>query len=981
VEKFLRENLSNEENLDSVVLSDIRTKAKTVFDISVAERGSARRNGRVSSRRAPSSTTQATHEPSARGSPAVTQHDADKSMPTARVALTECVEPEPTEPAASSLQVDPAPPSLSPAHVQAVDSYSHKGPAPAGSPPTSSTSNSSVTINMKKNASGEGGDKDEFQEAFPSSDTQINLNPDQQAVLELAVKGYNLFIGGCAGTGKTITSLSIIRTLRDIYGKNVLVTASTGLAAARIGGVTFHHAFGVRRDGSWSTYKKLDEKLRSVHTILVDEVSMLTADLLETLDTRMRKLKANERRRQIRRLRSSAMERPGGEGIHQLGAHQAEVEDPAQLPFGGVQVILCGDFLQLEAIDGQSMMHSPLFKAGPQAKGTQRETATAAGGEGSTQPSRFGFLKLALTQQIRQVDPVFAAQLQQLRVGILSPSLAKELGIGAAQGSLPLPSSPAVPSTTEDATHLFSTNREAAKMNAEKLHQLPGAAKLYSSCRLEPLLSQTTDQKWSSTYVLTLADDVVISSNATDVVSAPIEGLDTHHHHHRRTLNLVDFGHSLQMALVEVLIRNGWIKSSSPTHPPPLAVSPEGVGGVANAVDLQQQEAILLKAALKHFVCSCHVADKADSTTNNSRKKGTKVILRVRVDGSSCPCPSAQVFQTLHDLLDDGVKAAHTIRNQKRLSPSGSRSDDISFRTKMQKEAEGKEREREGEDGSELEPAPDARSAFLHQCALIQRAQVIPNSSKVLKEKRFFCSEETLEKLTTLAEQHPLLNRDLTLKVGARVMLRTNLCEKLPNGMIGRVVGFTNSVEEVWDTIDKYNLRSKRSWHSDQIPDGPTPAATAEASTVGPADDPLLPGAGAVRYRRDFPIVQFEGFPEPIPIPLHGHTVGGDRQTDFFELTVLAVPLDLAYAFTVHKVQGMTLTGKVSIDFSSYFSSKSLVYVALSRVKHPSQLVVKGLKPWMIKACSEAKALERTLRNPQEVQKELEEVAGQAPAA
>jgi hypothetical protein len=270
----------------------------------------------------------------------------------------------------------------------------------------------------------------------------------------------------------------------------------------------------------------------------------------------------------------------------------------------------------------------------------------------------------------------------------------------------------------------------------------------------------------------------------------------------------------------------------------------------------------------------------------------------------------------------------------------------------------------------------DARSAFFDRCALIQRAQVVPNSSKVLKEKHYFCSEETREKLLAVAEQHPLLNRDLTLKVGARVMLRTNLNENLPNGMIGKVVGFTTSVQQVWDAIDKYNLRSKRAWHSDQI-SGPQTALEQEDDNDGSSSSNLnrqstAPGdASPVRYRSDFPIVQFDGFPEPIPIPLHGQTVGGDRQTEFFELTVLAVPLDLAYAFTVHKVQGMTLTGKVSIDFSSYFSSKSLVYVALSRVKHPSQLVVKGLKPWMIKACSEAKALERTLRNPQEVMKAL----------
>ena len=70
------------------------------------------------------------------------------------------------------------------------------------------------------------------------------MSNEQEYVLKQVLLGVSLFYTGSAGTGKSVLLRSIIKSLRDKYPKGVAVTASTGLAACNIGGITLHSFAG-----------------------------------------------------------------------------------------------------------------------------------------------------------------------------------------------------------------------------------------------------------------------------------------------------------------------------------------------------------------------------------------------------------------------------------------------------------------------------------------------------------------------------------------------------------------------------------------------------------------------------------------------------------------------------------------------------------------------------------------------------------------
>ena len=148
--------------------------------------------------------------------------------------------------------------------------------------------------------------------------TAVELNPDFLRALDLIEAGeQNLFITGKAGTGKS--------TLLDYYRANSrrspVVLAPTGVAALNVRGVTVHRFFGFGID---VTPEKVREKrgnprnpelYKKLATIVIDEVSMLRADLLDCVDAFLR-------RHGPRR----------------------------NAPFGGVQMVFVGDLYQLPPV-------------------------------------------------------------------------------------------------------------------------------------------------------------------------------------------------------------------------------------------------------------------------------------------------------------------------------------------------------------------------------------------------------------------------------------------------------------------------------------------------------------------------------------------------------------------------------------------------------------------------------------------------------
>ncbi len=150
-----------------------------------------------------------------------------------------------------------------------------------------------------------------------------NYAPDEysEKVLHLMEHSYdNLLISGRAGTGKS----TLIEYYRSKTKRNYILLASTGVAAMNIGGQTIHSFFGIPPrvmrpdDPDIQAWPKTNPKLRvlqQLDTIIIDEVSMMRADLLDAIDESLRL---------------------------QLGSN---------LPFGGIQMVLVGDSFQLAPVD------------------------------------------------------------------------------------------------------------------------------------------------------------------------------------------------------------------------------------------------------------------------------------------------------------------------------------------------------------------------------------------------------------------------------------------------------------------------------------------------------------------------------------------------------------------------------------------------------------------------------------------------------
>lgn len=148
----------------------------------------------------------------------------------------------------------------------------------------------------------------------------------QTEVLARMLNRENLFISGPAGSGKTTIVNRFIEMIDAEYNGNfeVSVTASTGIAASLIGGQTIHSWSGMGIDTEPFSTKKIPPQmwsrknaLKYTDVLIIDEVSMLPAYLFEKLDAILKHFRRNKK------------------------------------PFGGVQLILLGDFLQLPPVSGR----------------------------------------------------------------------------------------------------------------------------------------------------------------------------------------------------------------------------------------------------------------------------------------------------------------------------------------------------------------------------------------------------------------------------------------------------------------------------------------------------------------------------------------------------------------------------------------------------------------------------------------------------
>lgn len=145
----------------------------------------------------------------------------------------------------------------------------------------------------------------------------------QKEALEILKSGYNVFLTGSAGSGKTFLLNQYIKYLKDNKIK-IGVTASTGLAATHLDGRTIHSWCGIGISERLNVKElkrivndeKIWERIKYARVLIIDEISMLSASRLDLVSYVCQAIRQDTR------------------------------------PFGGLQVVLCGDFFQLPPVAG-----------------------------------------------------------------------------------------------------------------------------------------------------------------------------------------------------------------------------------------------------------------------------------------------------------------------------------------------------------------------------------------------------------------------------------------------------------------------------------------------------------------------------------------------------------------------------------------------------------------------------------------------------
>ncbi len=234
----------------------------------------------------------------------------------------------------------------------------------------------------------------------------------------------NLFLTGRAGTGKT----TFLKRLRESCSKRMIVVAPTGIAAINAGGVTIHSFFQLdfapfipgmvmKREFRYDRFSR--EKLniiRAIDLLVIDEVSMVRADLLEQVDRVLRRHRCHDK------------------------------------PFGGVQLLMIGDLMQLSPVataDEWNLLRdyykSPYFFDAPSL-------------------AEAGFEVVELKTVYRQSDSRFLGLLNAIRDNNISDAELAALNSRCIPGFVPPAGSSYVRLTTHNALARAINDGEMAKL-------------------------------------------------------------------------------------------------------------------------------------------------------------------------------------------------------------------------------------------------------------------------------------------------------------------------------------------------------------------------------------------------------------------------------------------------------------------------------------------------------------------------------------
>lgn len=241
-----------------------------------------------------------------------------------------------------------------------------------------------------------------------------------QQMMKTKRQQHALFIDGCAGTGKS----TLIREIRALCPQAV-VAAPTGVAATLLGGTTVHRLFNfplkpiepeLDRENSFPS-----AVLRKMKILIVDEVGMLRADIIDGMDYYLR--------RATRRTS----------------------------PFGGVPVVFVGDAFQLPPVVRPEEREILMSRLGYRSEFFFDGKAW----------DQFELRRIELKRIFRQADQNFAALLGRIRTGTATDADIQTLN---ARCGLPVPESTVVTTTTRAI---------AEQINVEALRRLPG--RLYTA--------------------------------------------------------------------------------------------------------------------------------------------------------------------------------------------------------------------------------------------------------------------------------------------------------------------------------------------------------------------------------------------------------------------------------------------------------------------------------------------------------------------
>ena len=252
-------------------------------------------------------------------------------------------------------------------------------------------------------------------------------NPELQLAWQFIENtGKHLFLTGKAGTGKT----TFLRRLKEQSPKRMVILAPTGIAAINAGGVTIHSFFQLSFapfvpettfNSSQTHYRFSKEKrniIRSMDLLVIDEISMVRADLLDAIDSALRRYRDREK------------------------------------PFGGVQLLMIGDLQQLAPVVKENewemlknYYETPYFFASR----ALRETV---------------YMTIELKTVYRQSDTFFLSLLNKIRENQADDEVLNELNRRYQPGFRPR--------KEEGYIRLTTHNYQAQKVNDNELASLPG---------------------------------------------------------------------------------------------------------------------------------------------------------------------------------------------------------------------------------------------------------------------------------------------------------------------------------------------------------------------------------------------------------------------------------------------------------------------------------------------------------------------------